>query len=141
LVTAYQEGLVTLAELRKRMPELRRQAQSVESELQSLEMAAVGEARYLRLAETLTGFRTKLRARAETSDVRQRQQILRLIVKEVLVGSDTITLRHSIPSPQSGPGLKVRQRRLSLLREQRLTQVILCRTRSHFCTTRQASAT
>jgi hypothetical protein len=37
-------------------------------------------------------------------DVAVRQQILRLIVKEVLVGSDTITLRHSIPTPQSGPG-------------------------------------
>jgi site-specific DNA recombinase len=32
-----------------------------------------------------------------------RQQILRLLVKEVLVGNDTITLRHSIPIPQSGP--------------------------------------
>ena len=31
-----------------------------------------------------------------------RQQILRLLVKEVLIGNDTITLRHSIPIPQSG---------------------------------------
>jgi site-specific DNA recombinase len=104
LVTAYQEGLVTLPQLRQRMPGLRKQAQCVELELQSLEMAAVDETRYLQLAETLTGFRTKLRARAETLDARERQQILRLIVKEVLVSSDTITLRHSIPVPQSGPG-------------------------------------
>jgi site-specific DNA recombinase len=34
--------------------------------------------------------------------VRERQQILRLLVKEVLVDADTITLRHSIPVPQSG---------------------------------------
>src|SRR5256712_12017021 len=66
LVTAYQEGLVTLPQLRQRMPDLRKQAQAVESELRSLEMAAVDEAKYLQLAETLTGFRTKLRARAET---------------------------------------------------------------------------
>ena len=104
LVTAYQEGLVTLVQLRRRMPELRKQAQAVESELQSLEMAAVDEAKYLQLAETLAAFRTKLRARAETLEVRERQQILRLLVKEVLVGSDTVTLRHSIPIPQSGPG-------------------------------------
>jgi site-specific DNA recombinase len=104
LVTAYQEGLVSLPQLRQRMPGLRKQAQCVELELQSLEMAAVDETRYLQLAETLTGFRTKLRARAETLDARERQQILRLIVKEVLVSSDTITLRHSIPVPQSGPG-------------------------------------
>lgn len=95
LVTAYQEELVTL-------PQLRQQAQAIESELQSLEMAAVDEAKYLQLAESLTVFRSKLRSRAETLQVRERQQILRLVMKEVLVGSDTITLRHSIPVPQSG---------------------------------------
>jgi site-specific DNA recombinase len=103
LVTAYQEELVTLPQLRQRMPELRKQAQAIESELQSLELAAVNEAKYLQLAESLAGFRRKLRARAETLEVRERQQILRLVTKEVLVGSDTITLRHSIPVPQSGP--------------------------------------
>ena len=104
LVTAYQEGLVTLPQLRQRMPALQKQAQAVGSELQSLEMAAVDEAKYLQLAESLGGFRTKLRVRADTLDIAVRQQILRLVVKEVLVGADTITLRHSIPIPQSGPG-------------------------------------
>jgi site-specific DNA recombinase len=104
LVTAYQEGLVTLAQLRQRMPALQKQTQTVESELQSLKMAAVDETKYLQLAESLAGFRSKLRLRADILDIGVRQQILRLLVKEVLVGSDTITLRHSIPIPQSGPG-------------------------------------
>ena len=103
LVTAYQEGLVTLPQLRQRMPALQKQAQAIGSELQSLEMAAVDEARYLRLAESLAGFRNKLRCRADTLDIAVRQQILRLVVKEILVGTDTITLRHSIPIPQSAP--------------------------------------
>jgi site-specific DNA recombinase len=67
-------------------------------------MAAVDEAKYLQLAESLAGFRSKLRVRAEALDIAVRQQILRLLVKEVLVGGNTITLRHSIPIPQSGPG-------------------------------------
>ena len=104
LVTAYQEGLLTLTQLRQRMPSLQKQTQAVESDLQFLEMAAVDEAKYLQLAESLAGFRSKLRVRAEALDIAVRQQILRLLVKEVLVGSDTITLRHSIPIPQSGPG-------------------------------------
>jgi site-specific DNA recombinase len=103
LVTAYQEGLLTLPQLRQRMPPLQKQTQAVESELQSLKMAAVDQAKYLQLAENLAGFRTKLRVRAEALDIAGRQQILRLLVKEVLVGGDTITLRHSIPIPQSGP--------------------------------------
>jgi site-specific DNA recombinase len=104
LVTAYQEGLLTLAQLRQRMPPLQKQTQAVESELQSLKMTAVDKAKYLQLAENLAGFRSKLRLRAELLDMAVRQQILQLLVKEVLVGSDTITLRHSIPIPQSGPG-------------------------------------
>jgi site-specific DNA recombinase len=103
LITAYQEGLVTLPQLRQRMPELRQQALAVASELQSLEMAAADQVKYLQLAESLAAFRSKLRLRAETLDIRERQQILRLLVKEVLVSADTITIRHSIPIP-SGPG-------------------------------------
>ena len=104
LVTAYQEGLLALPQLRQRIPLLQKQTQAVESELQSLRMAAVDEAKYLQLAESLAGFRCQLRVRAEALDIAVRQQILRLLVKEVLVGGNTITLRHSIPIPQSGPG-------------------------------------
>jgi site-specific DNA recombinase len=102
LLTAYQEGLLTLTQLRQRMPALQKQTQAIESELQSLKMAAVDQAKYLQLAENLAGFRSKLRVRAEALDI-VRQQILRLLVKEVLVGVDTLTIRHSIPIP-SGPG-------------------------------------
>jgi len=104
LVTAYQEGLVTLSQLRQRMPTLQKQTQAVASELESLKMAALDAIKYLQLAESLAGFRSKLRVRAEVLNIAVRQQILRLLVKDVLVGSDTITLRHSIPIPQSGPG-------------------------------------
>src|ERR1700694_5875923 len=104
LLTAYQEGLLTLKQLRPRIAASEKQTRCLGSELQSLKMAAVDEAKYLQLAENLARFRSKLRVRAEVLDIAVRQQILRLLVKEVLVGSDTITLRHSIPIPQSGPG-------------------------------------
>jgi len=104
LIGAYQEDLMTLPQLRQRMPELRKQVQAIESELRSLEMAAVEDANYLQLAETLTAFRTRLRARAETLDIRERQQILRLLVKEIIIGSNTITIRHSLPVSPSGSG-------------------------------------
>src|SRR4051794_16921799 len=102
LISAYQEGLVTLPQLRRRMPELRKQAQAVESELHSLEMATLDQGTYLQLAETLAMFRSRIRARAETLDIRERQQILRLLVKEILVDAETITIRHSFAIP-SGP--------------------------------------
>ena len=104
MVTAYQEDLITLAELRQRMPNLRKQEHAVESELRSLEMASEDQSRFLRLAETLSEFRGKLRVRAETLDTVERQKILRLVVQDILVGSDTIRIRHSLPVSNSGPG-------------------------------------
>jgi site-specific DNA recombinase len=43
LVTAYQEGLLNLDQLRQRLPELNKKSQAVESELRSLEMAAMDQ--------------------------------------------------------------------------------------------------
>jgi site-specific DNA recombinase len=104
LVTAYQEGLVTLDQLRQRMPDLRRQEQALQSELFSLTEAAADQSRYLRLVETLAQFRERLWARADSLEISERQKILRLLVKEILVGKETITIRHSIPPPHSGSG-------------------------------------
>jgi site-specific DNA recombinase len=57
----------------------------------------------LRLAETLTAFLERLRSSAETLSVGERQRIVRLVVKDVLVGDDTITIRHSISLPPGPP--------------------------------------
>src|SRR5208282_1687657 len=54
-------------------------------------------------AETLTGFCAQLRSRANTLDVSDQQKILRLLVKEILVGKDTLIIRHSITIPNAGP--------------------------------------
>ena len=54
---------------------------------------------YLKLTETLEGFRARLAANAESLTVDQRQQIIRLVVREVLIGEDDVTIRHSIPIP------------------------------------------
>ena len=98
--------MITIDELRDRTPELRRQEQALNRELQSAVDRVKDREIYLRLAETLTGFLARLRSSAETLDIAERQRIVRLIVKEVLVTEDKITIRHSIPiseSPAGGP--------------------------------------
>ena len=105
LVTAYQEGLLPIEELRERMPELRRREQASNAELQAIADQSVTRAAYLRLAETLNTFLTRLRSSAGALDVSERQRIMRLLVKEVLVGDDKIIIRHCIPLPnRSGDG-------------------------------------
>jgi site-specific DNA recombinase len=101
LITAYQEGLLSLSQLRERMPELNKRAKTVEAEIRSFETGAMDEVKYLQLAESLSAFRERLHARAKTLDVRERQQILRLLVKEILVDTQSITIRHSIPISQA----------------------------------------
>jgi site-specific DNA recombinase len=103
LLTAYQESLITLEELRSRAPEIRKQQQAIEAELQSLEMAAVDQTRHLRLVETLAELRMRLRARANALAEAERQRVVRLLVHEILVGGDSITIRHSIPMPTLTP--------------------------------------
>jgi hypothetical protein len=56
LLTAYQEDLLSLDELRHRMPELRQREYATRAELQSIAEQTTDRAAYLRLAETLTAF-------------------------------------------------------------------------------------
>jgi site-specific DNA recombinase len=104
LLTAYQEGLLSIEQLRERMPLLRQRQQALTAELQAIADQTNDRAAFLRLAETLTAFLSRLRSAAETLSVVERQRIVRLLVKEVLVGEDTITIRHSIPIPSSQDG-------------------------------------
>jgi site-specific DNA recombinase len=99
LMTAYQEDLMSLDDLRRRMPELRKREQATSAALNAIESQLVDRAGYLRLAETVTGFLARLRDTAKTLDVAERQRIVRLLVKEILVDDDTIVIRHSIPAP------------------------------------------
>ena len=102
LLTAYQEGLLSLDELRQRLPNLRRREQADNAELQAIVDQSVDRATYLRLAETLTTFLARLRSSADALDVSERQRVLRLLVKEILVSDDKIIIRHCIPLP-TGP--------------------------------------
>jgi site-specific DNA recombinase len=103
LVTAYQEDLLSLEELRDRLPDLRRRAQGTQAELRAIADQTAERAATLRLAESLTAFLTRLRANAQTLDIQERQRIVRLLVKEVLVADNTIIIRHSIPVHAPSP--------------------------------------
>ncbi|HUL12357.1 MAG TPA: recombinase family protein [Methylococcaceae bacterium] len=102
LLTAYQEELLSLDELRSRMPALRKREQAMQAELEALNTQVADRAAYLRLAETLTAFLERLRSNAQTLNIGERQRIMKLLVKEVIVGKDTITIKHSIPG-HAGP--------------------------------------
>jgi site-specific DNA recombinase len=85
-----------------------KRGQALSSELHSIAEQVRDRAAYLRLAETLSAFLARLRTVADTLDILERQRIVRLVLKEVLVGDDTIVIRHCIPvplDPPQGPSL------------------------------------
>jgi site-specific DNA recombinase len=96
LLDAYQEGLVSIAQLRERMPELQRRLNATQKELENLkhcELALDGRLQYL----DVQSFTSQLGVNVGSLDIKEKKKILRLLVKEVVVGDDCIEIRHSIP--------------------------------------------
>ena len=98
LIGAYQEQLISLDELRSRMPELRTRETSLRQQTDALDAQLADRAVYLKLADNLEDFLTSLQNKAAAATVAERQRVLRLLVKDVLVGPDKIIIRHSIPA-------------------------------------------
>jgi len=98
LLDAYQEGLMSLGQLRQRMPALRRQQQTAEKELEGARWQLLMAERVEQLEQSLEGFASRLRQSARSLTVTDRQKVVRLLVKEIVVEADNrITIRHGIP--------------------------------------------
>ena len=98
LLDAYQEGLVPLGQLRHRMPELRRKQQTAEKELENARWQALVEERTAQLEQSLESFVARLRHSAQHLSVPERQKVVRLLIKEIVVEVDNrITIRHCLP--------------------------------------------
>ena len=104
LIEAYQEQLISLEELRARTPALRKRQSTLRAQLDTLDAELHDAETYLQLADTLEGFLGRLTDGLDQLDIAGQQRILRLVVREVLIGGDddTITIRHTIPTP-TGP--------------------------------------
>ncbi|HEU4731050.1 MAG TPA: recombinase family protein, partial [Kofleriaceae bacterium] len=104
LIEAYQEQLLSLEELRARMPGLRKRQTTLRTQLGALENELHDAETYLKLADTLESFLTRLADRLDQLSLDEQQRILRLVVREIVVGGDddSITIRHSIPTPNGG---------------------------------------
>jgi len=98
MIEAYSEQLITIDELRTRMPHLRARQTSLRGQLDALDAQTADQDAYLTLAGDLEGFLAQLRGNAATATVENRQRVLRLLVKDILIGPEKITIRHRIPA-------------------------------------------
>ncbi|MGH9817953.1 MAG: recombinase zinc beta ribbon domain-containing protein [Candidatus Acidiferrales bacterium] len=102
LLDAYQEGLLGLAELRQRMPGLRKKQSTAQKELEGAHWQALADAQLQQLDQSLERFLGRLKESAKNLGVAEKQKIIRLLVKEVVVEKDAITVRHCIPLAGGG---------------------------------------
>src|SRR5450759_133518 len=79
------------------MPEMRARETSLRHQLDALDAQLADREVYLQLADNLQDFLAGLRDKAASASVAERQRGLRLLVKDVHVGPDKITIRPSIP--------------------------------------------
>ena len=98
MIEAYAEQLITIDELRAKMPHLRARETSLRGQIDALDAQAADRDAYLKLADDLEGFLAQLRGNAATATVEERQRVLRLLVKDILIGPEKITIRHRIPT-------------------------------------------
>jgi len=97
LLDAYQEDLLQFEELRDRMPKLRKRQNALEAELRDIDGALTDQQAVLRITHEIDTFLDKMQEAADTISVVERQKVLRLIVKEIQLDDESLTIKHSIP--------------------------------------------
>jgi site-specific DNA recombinase len=102
MIEALAEQLITIDELRARMPHLRAREASLRGQIDALDAQAADRDAYLKLADDIEGFLSRLRGSADTASTEERQRVLRLLVKDILIAPETITIRHRIPARGNG---------------------------------------
>ncbi len=117
LLDAYQEGLLELGELRHRLPELKKRQLTLKKELDGLNIQALERNRLTQMNPSIEKFLQQIKASAQNLTIEQKQKIVRLLVKDVVIGSDSITINHSIPLAGHGEGQTVPGYRLCTRRQ------------------------
>ena len=96
LLDAYQEDLITVAQLRKRMPELQRRLNAAQKQLENLKTHELTLNNHLPLLDTHS-FSNQLKKNVDLLDIKEKKKIVKLLIKEIFVGNDIIDIKHSIP--------------------------------------------
>jgi site-specific DNA recombinase len=117
LIDAYQEGLIELSELRQRVPELKKRQLALAKELEGLNLQALEQNQLLEVNSSMERFLQQIKASAPNLTIEEKQKIVRLLVKDIVVGPDNITINHSIPLSGHVEGQKVPGYRLCTRRE------------------------
>lgn len=97
LIDAYQSGLIHKPELAQRRNKLEERIQSLEAQQREAERRREQENQQQKLAENVQGLCDALRRGIEDATFDDRRRVVRLLVEDVVVKENDVTLRHIIP--------------------------------------------
>ena len=97
MLDAYQEDLLTLDELRQRTTPANKRLGTARTDLANAKAAAIDEERLDTIGQDVENFLRCFQLREERLTVEEKQQIVRLLVKEVVVSGEIVAVHHSIP--------------------------------------------
>lgn len=105
LVDAYQAEAIELSELRERREQVRGRREVLIAQ-RDQERRAQAERREARARwSDLEAFCRRVRSRLDEASFAERQRVLQLLIERVIVGEDSLEIRHVIPLGRTGGGL------------------------------------
>jgi len=96
LLDAYQEGLIPLEQLRKRMPDLQKRVSETVQQEQDIQTHEITLGKQFELLD-FTNFTKQMEYNLDGLDIQAKRKVMKLLIKEIIVDSETIHIRHSIP--------------------------------------------
>ena len=102
LVDAYQAEVIDLAELKARREQIRGRRQVLTTQ-RDQERRLQGERQAARaIWSDLEAFCRRVRSRLDEATLAERQRVLQLLIERVIVGEDSLEIRHVIPLGHTG---------------------------------------
>jgi site-specific DNA recombinase len=104
LLDAYQAGVLDLAELAERRRQLADQRHALASELEHVQHLRQQRIHTQEVMASLKAFCERIQGRLWEATFADQQAILQLVVERIIVGEDTLEIRHVIPLHSPPPG-------------------------------------
>jgi site-specific DNA recombinase len=103
LVDAYQAEVIDLAELKERCEQIATRRQALAGQREQLARLRDQRRAAQEVWADLKSFCERVRGRLEGATLAERQQLLQLLIERVIVGEDTLEIRHVIPLGRPKP--------------------------------------
>ena len=102
LLDAYQENCIDLEELKTRMGKLKHNKNTLKNELDRIGIDGLTEKKMLDLKEAISLFSSKVHVSKDVLGIHEKREIVRSLVKEVVVYPEEVIIKHVVPIPRPG---------------------------------------